>query len=98
MSNQVQIIDYRGTKSNINEQVRTIIEAYGPALSHALICGIGGDCARSEIDTLAQPLKRLVFRGGNAKNWFERALVSDSFPSQLVSLEDKRRFLQTIIG
>ena len=98
MNEQVQIIDYRGTNTQINERVRMIVEEYSPALTHALICGIGGACARSEIDTLAQPIKRLIFRGGNAKTWLGRALISDSFPSQLVTQEDKQRFLQTIIG
>lgn len=74
-----------------------MVDSCGPQLSQALIVGIGGNAARSDLDTLIQPLKKLIFRGGHSKAWLEAAICSNSFPSQRVSEMEKRTFVQTIM-
>jgi len=66
-------------------------------LAQALIYNIGGHAARSELDKLADPVKKLVVRQANSKLWLEAALLDPSFPSDKVSDKDKQFFLQKII-
>lgn len=66
-------------------------------LAQALVYNIGGYAARSEVDKLADPLKKLMFRQAHAKKWFEGALMADNFPSDKVSASDKKVFLQKIV-
>ena len=80
-----------------HEAIRQVVEHLGPSLAEALIFGIGGNAARSEIDLLTEPLKKLVVRQPSAKTWLEAALVSDRFPSIKVGRTDKRIFLQKVI-
>lgn len=70
---------------------------WGPGLSLALIVSIGGEAARSELDILAEPLKRLVKAQARAKQWLSNALEHQDFPSQIVTPADKRIWLQKII-
>jgi hypothetical protein len=66
-------------------------------LAQALVYNIGGHAARSELDKLSEPVKKLVVRQVNAKAWLEAALLDPSFPSDKVSEKDKQFFLQKII-
>lgn len=66
-------------------------------LAQALIYNIGGHAARSELDKLSEPAKKLVVRQANAKAWFEAALLDANFPSDKVSDKDKQQFLQKIM-
>jgi hypothetical protein len=66
-------------------------------LVQALIYNIGGHAARSELEKLSEPVKKLVVRQVNAKGWFEAALLDPSFPSDKVSDKDKHIFLQKIM-
>jgi hypothetical protein len=69
----------------------------GPLLAEALMTNIGGGSARSELDILADPLKKLVFRQPRAKAWLETALFNERFPSQKVNAGEKRLFLQKVM-
>ena len=88
-------------KHDVSETVATMIhnfmDEYGPRLSKALIQNISGEAARSELDTLAEPLKKLIFSQPKAKTWLSDALLSDTVASQNVGLLDKRMWLQKII-
>ena len=88
-------------KHDVPETVATMIrnamDEYGPKLSQALVQNIGGEAARSELDTLAEPLKRLISTQPKAKTWLSDALFSDTFPSKTVGPADKRMWLQKII-
>ena len=88
-------------KHDVSETVAMMMfninNEYGPKLSKALIHNIGGDAARSELDTLAEPLKRLVSAQPKAKMWLSDALFSDTFPSTNVGPADKRMWLQKVI-
>jgi hypothetical protein len=66
-------------------------------LAQALIYNIGGHAARSELDKLSEPVKKLVVRQVNARTWLEAALLDPSFPSDIVSDNDKQLFLQKIM-
>lgn len=69
---------------------------FGPVLAQSLIQNVGGNAARSELDKLSDPLKKLVFQNANARQWLEAALNDSSFPSDKVSLEDRALFLKKI--
>lgn len=69
---------------------------FGPTLAQSLIQNIGGNAARSELDKLSDPLKKLVFQNVHARQWLEAALNDDSFPSDKVSLADRSMFLKKI--
>jgi hypothetical protein len=70
----------------------------GPMIAQSLVQNIGGNAARSELDKLSDPLKKLVVEQAQAQSWLEQALLSDSFPSSQVSREQKLTFLKKIIG
>lgn len=58
---------------------------------------IGGNAARSELDVMADPLKKLVFKQPRTKMWLEAALNKENFPSKKVNASDKRIFLLKIM-
>lgn len=74
-----------------------VMMEYGPLLSQALMRNIGGEAARSELDVIAEPLKKMIFKHPNAKAWLNEALFSDAFPSQSVGPEEKRIWLQKVM-
>lgn len=70
----------------------------GPVLSHSLVQNIGGKAARSELEKLSEPLKKLVVGHVHARQWLEAALNDVSFPSNKVSHDDKALFLKKLIS
>jgi hypothetical protein len=66
-------------------------------LAQALVYNIGGHAARSELDKLSEPVKKLVVRQVHSKNWFEAALFDINFPSDKVTVKDRAVFLQKIM-
>jgi hypothetical protein len=77
--------------------INNAIQHLGPMLAQALIYNIGGHAARSELDKLSEPVKKLVVRQVHVKAWLQAALLDPSFPSDKVSDKDKQLFLQKII-
>ena len=77
--------------------VDSVIHEYGPLLCLGLVRGIAGEAARSELDALIEPLKKVVFRQPKAKLWLSDALFNASFPSPLVSDADKKIWLQKVM-
>lgn len=77
--------------------VKSIMEEYGPQLSYILMVNIGGDAARSDLDVLAELLKKLVHFQSKSKNWLSDALSSSEFPSQNIGSTEKRMWLQKVI-
>ena len=73
------------------------MEDYGPKLCHVLIRNISGEAARSDLETLTEPLRKLVVSHARAKSWLQDALSSHSFISQRVDESQKRIWLQQII-
>ncbi|ROT38867.1 hypothetical protein SODALDRAFT_311989 [Sodiomyces alkalinus F11] len=70
----------------------------GPSLAFSLIRGIGGNAARSELDKLCEPLKKLVSRHAKAQVWLSSALFDQSFPGYQLSQADKSVFLKKVIS
>ncbi|KAI9818503.1 MAG: hypothetical protein M1827_000562 [Pycnora praestabilis] len=81
----------------IQSSIDSIMQELGPILAAALVKNIGGDAARSELDMIAEPLKKLVFKQQRAKSWLEAALTADTFPSQKVDATEKRVWLQKVL-
>jgi len=82
----------------IQSSIKNIMEHVGPLLAAALIHNIGGAGARSELDTIAEPLKKMVFKQPKAKAWLEAALFSGTFPSQKVDAKEKKIWLQKVMN
>ncbi|KAK3368200.1 armadillo-type protein [Podospora didyma] len=70
----------------------------GPLLAQTLMQNIGGNAARSELDKLSEPLKKLVTQHVRAKSWLHEALFDPSFPDSQVTDQEKRQFLDRIMG
>ena len=77
--------------------VSNVTDVYGPRLAQTLIWDIGGGALRSELDVLAEPLKKMVISQPKTKVWLSDALFSDDFPNKTLDMKSKRMFLQKII-
>lgn len=77
--------------------VNWIIEQYGPQVIQVVIHNISGEAARSELETLADPLRKMVVDQTQAKQWISDALFSSSFPSPKVGVAEKRVWLQQVM-
>ena len=58
---------------------------------------IGGNAARSELDKISDPLKKLIHSQVRSKSWLEAALLGESFPSDKVTTKDRTAFLQKLM-
>lgn len=74
-----------------------MMEQLGPSLAQALIYNVSGNAARSELDKLCEPLKRIVVRQVCAKTWLEKALTHVEISNQIVNDAERRIFLQKVI-
>ena len=94
---QATFFQIRGHSSEVQPVFDKLMQGYGPQLSHAVIMGVGGQASRSDLDTLAEPLKALVTCQPKAKTWLTDALSSELFPSKNVGPTEKRLWLQKIL-
>lgn len=74
-----------------------MMTAVGPLLTQSIIRNVGGKAARSELDKLTEPLKRLASHHAGARVWLEAALGDASFPGTHVSDHDKSLFVKRIL-
>jgi hypothetical protein len=81
----------------LQASVSRVMEHLGPALAEALIYNISGNAARSELDKLSDPLKKLVVKQVRCKSWLEAALFQKNFPGDKIEEGDRRIFLQKVI-
>ncbi|KAL9579114.1 MAG: hypothetical protein Q9203_006837 [Teloschistes exilis] len=84
--------------NNVSAMVNWIIEQYGPQVIQVVIHNISGEAARSELETLADPLRKMVVDQTQAKQWISDALFSSSFPSPKVGVAEKRIWLQQVMN
>ncbi|KAL6712789.1 member of the karyopherin-beta [Lecanora helva] len=82
----------------IADLLRITTSRYGPPLCQILVRKIAGEASRSELDSLAEPLKKTVFNQPPAKLWLSEALNADTFPSQKVGPLEKRMWLHKIMN
>lgn len=83
--------------TDVQAMANNILSQYGPQAALVIIHGISGETARSELETFADPLKRMVFAQPRAKQWVSDALFTSTFPSSKVGDAEKRVFLQQIM-
>lgn len=74
-----------------------ITEGCGPRLAEKLCLAVGGGCARSEVDVMTEPLRKLIVKNLKSKSWLMEALKPDGFPSANLSERDKRVFIEKVI-
>ena len=77
--------------------VKSIMEEYGPQLSYILMVNVGGNAPRSDLDVLAELLKKLVQFQPKSKSWLSDALFTIEFQSQSVGPIEKRMWLQKVV-
>lgn len=77
--------------------VNSIMEEYGGQLSYILMINLGGGAARSDLDILAELLKKLVHFQPKSKDWLSDALSSKDFPSQRIGSAEKRIWVQKVV-
>lgn len=86
---------------DVSAEVQNFLQSatgrYGPLICQVLVHRIAGEASRSELDMLAQPLKKIISCQQSAKAWLADALNSSTFPSQRVSQDDKRIWLNKIM-
>ncbi|KAI0115812.1 armadillo-type protein [Nemania sp. FL0031] len=83
---------------NVQTTLNEAMSHFGPQLSQSLIQNIGGRAARSDLDKLSDPLKKLVVQHAHASKWLESALNDSNFPSDKVSTEYKALFLKKLVS
>lgn len=84
--------------SSLQDSIDSAWQELGPLLTEALVFNISGDAARSDLDKLCDPLKKLVVRQLRSKSWLEAALLAENFPSNKVAAKDKAVFLQKLMS
>ncbi|KAL2068336.1 hypothetical protein VTL71DRAFT_16434 [Oculimacula yallundae] len=84
--------------SELQSAIDSAVSQLGPLLAQALIYNVGGHAARSELEKLSDPIKKLVVRQVHSKSWFEAALFDANFPSEKVTAKDKSVFLAKIVN
>lgn len=94
---QTSFITLKASDPSVQSGIDSAMSHLGPHVAHSLIQNIGGKAARSELDKLSDPLKKLVVQHVNSRAWLEAALNDASFPSDKVSRDDKSMFLKKII-
>jgi len=94
---QTSFVQLTSLPSHLQPPINTITQQLGPHIAEALILNIAGDAARSELDALADPLKKMVFKQPRAKMWLEAALFGESFPSRKVGEKEKRVWLLKVM-
>jgi hypothetical protein len=94
---QSAFVALQNQESHLQEAIHGALQQLGPLLAQALIYNIGGNAARSELDRLSDLLKKLVVRQVRSKNWLEAALFGDDFPSNKVTVAERRTFLLKVM-
>ncbi|KAL8710953.1 MAG: hypothetical protein Q9220_004552 [cf. Caloplaca sp. 1 TL-2023] len=83
--------------AHVHSMVSDILEQYGPQATAAIVNNIAGEAARSELERLAEPLRKMVFAQPKAKQWLSSALFSNAFPSSKVGSAEKKFWLQQVM-
>ncbi|KAF3283873.1 hypothetical protein TWF970_001044 [Orbilia oligospora] len=92
------LITTAGDSEEQKMMIEMILQQTGELLAKNLVMAIGGGAARSELDNVTEPLKKMVFKQLHARKWLENSMFSngDAFPSQKISVEDKSMFLKKL--
>lgn len=94
---QSQFVSLSNLSPPLQTSIDEILAHFGPLLAEALVYNITGNAARSELDKVSDPLKKLVVRQVKSKSWLENALFRNDPQGGALKEGDKRAFLQRII-
>lgn len=86
----------RPTDQSVSQAIRGAMDVLGPPLARALIQNVGGNCSRSEINSICEPLKHFVCQDVRSQGWLQAALIAPDFPSHRVNADEKAIFLKKI--
>lgn len=92
------ILQVRDQPSDLQSKLDELVAFVGPSLTSTLVHCFGGDATRNELDRLTGPFRELISRQKSAKQWIQDALEDPSFPSDRISVDDKRFFLQQVMS
>jgi len=81
---------------NLQARIDMFAAAYGPKFAHAMVLEIGGLAARSELDTLCEPLKTFLLHQSKATVWLQESLASAAFIKPTVTSNDKEVFVRQL--
>ena len=95
---QTGFITLKSESAALQGIIAGAVEHLGPALAQTLMRNVGGNALRSELNSLSNPLRRLVTTHPRAQAWLEQALMDESFPSPQVPRETKMLFLRRLVG
>ena len=89
----------------LEQSFHSALTHLGPLLARSLVYNVGGHAARSELDRLCEPLKKLVTLRPEAAGWLETALADEGLFSQQsggreggVGRDEKVVFLRRVVG
>ncbi|RYO84260.1 hypothetical protein DL764_009357 [Monosporascus ibericus] len=91
-------IPLKSENQDTQAAIDSAIVQLGPAISRSLVQSVGGKAARSQLDKLSDPLKRLVVQHPDARHWLEDALNDPSFPGEKATRSDKTMFLKKVLS
>jgi hypothetical protein len=80
------------------KMTRQAMDTLGPLLCLSLARNIGGNASRSELDKLAEPLKKVVSRHVKGKDWLEAGLSHPTFPTDKITSEQKSIFVKKLVS
>ncbi|KAK4238590.1 hypothetical protein C8A03DRAFT_33405 [Achaetomium macrosporum] len=90
------------SENNIQQTLSAAMSHLGPLLARSLVSNISGHAARSELDKLSEPLKKLVTTQVEAQGWLQQALLDDSLfgagAAERVGREEREMFLRRVVG
>ncbi|KAF3392598.1 Importin beta-like protein [Penicillium rolfsii] len=100
------VVDLRGNSPEETAALDQVLESFIPRLSQTLINQIAGRCARSDLASLSDVLRRLIFKRmaltrpsiNAALETLDLHTTDKTTPSvPLISPQDKSRFLQSLV-
>lgn len=93
---QTNFMTLKADEESTQATIDSAMGHLGPIVAQSLMHNIGGKAARSDLDKLSDPLKKLVVQHVHSRRWLESALNDNAFPSDKVSPDDKALFLKKI--
>ncbi|KAH7038000.1 armadillo-type protein [Microdochium trichocladiopsis] len=92
------LIVAKSADPNTQAALSSALNHVGPVLCQALMQNVGGNAARSELDKLCDPIKKLITASVHARQWLESALADPAFPSDKVSAKEKELFVKKLVA
>lgn len=94
---QTSFLALQNLEDALQHSADSIMEQVGPLVAQALMYNISGHAARSELDKVCEPLRKLVVKQVKAKMWLEAALRQVQSLGNSPQEAEKRVFLQKVV-